>query len=105
MHVLSELIHKLRILFLVFPCFSSFALSFLFVFRVWGAPDGWLYQLGFIDVAGGAVVYLNGGVAALVAAYMVGPRIGRYEGATAQHMIGHSIPMASIGFMFIWYSI
>ena len=42
---------------------------------VW-SPDGWLYSLGVLDFAGGTVVHLSSGVAALVAALMVGRRMG-----------------------------
>ena len=40
---------------------------------VW-EPGGWLAQLGALDFAGGAVVHVNAGVAALVCAYILGPR-------------------------------
>ena len=45
---------------------------------VWG-PDGWLQRLGAIDIAGSGVVHLTGGSAALVAAWFIGPRLGRFE--------------------------
>ena len=40
--------------------------------------SGWLTELGFIDFAGSSIVHGVGGFAALVGAYMVGPRIGKY---------------------------
>jgi len=42
---------------------------------VWGA-GGWLHTLGVLDFAGGAVVHISSGVAALVTALVLGPRIG-----------------------------
>ncbi len=45
---------------------------------VWG-PDGWLFERGFRDFAGGAVVHVNAGVAALVAALVIGNRTGLSE--------------------------
>jgi Amt family ammonium transporter len=42
---------------------------------VW-EPGGWLVQMGMLDFAGGSVVHINAGVAGLVCAYFLGPRIG-----------------------------
>jgi Amt family ammonium transporter len=42
---------------------------------VW-APNGWLNAMGALDFAGGTVVHINAGVAGLVAAWMVGKRLG-----------------------------
>ena len=46
--------------------------------------DGWLTELGFIDFAGSTVVHSVGGWAGLVAASLVGPRIGKYEDGKSQ---------------------
>ena len=50
---------------------------------VWGG--GWLSDMGFMDFAGGAVVHINAGVAALVAAVMLGNRRGFPETPMAPH--------------------
>ncbi|CAL4170446.1 unnamed protein product, partial [Meganyctiphanes norvegica] len=55
---------------------------------LWGS-HGFLYKLGAVDVAGSAGVHLNGGMAALVCAYMVGPRIGRYDEGTGSLPLGN----------------
>ena len=47
---------------------------------VW-SPDGWLFGLGVLDFAGGTVVHLSSGVAALVAALFIGRRTGLVEAA------------------------
>lgn len=44
---------------------------------VWGG--GWLSQLGFYDFAGSGVVHLIGGMVALMGAFVVGPRLGKYN--------------------------
>ena len=71
---------------------------------VWGG--GWLAQLGanfglghgHVDFAGSSVVHLTGGVIALVGAWIIGPRIGKYnKDKTANAIPAHSIPMAVIG--------
>ena len=47
---------------------------------VWNlAGKGWLQQLHFVDFAGSAVIHSVGGVAALIGAIIVGPRIGKYK--------------------------
>jgi Amt family ammonium transporter len=50
---------------------------------VWG--DGWLQKMGLMDFAGGTVVHLNAGMAALVCAVTLGPRKGFPETAMAPH--------------------
>jgi ammonium transporter, Amt family len=71
---------------------------------VWGG--GWLSALGknfglghgHSDFAGSSVVHLTGGVIALVGAWMIGPRLGKYKkDGTANVIPAHSIPMAMIG--------
>ena len=54
---------------------------------VWEA-DGWLYKLGALDFAGGAVVHVNAGVAALVCAAMLGRRQGYGRQAFEPHSLG-----------------
>jgi Amt family ammonium transporter len=65
---------------------------------VW-SPDGWLVGLGVLDFAGGTVVHLASGVAALVAALMIGRRIGLIESSTEPH----DVPMTVLGAGLLWF--
>jgi Amt family ammonium transporter len=65
---------------------------------VW-SPDGWLAGLGVLDFAGGTVVHLASGVAALVAALMVGRRLGLVRPATEPH----DVPMTVLGAGLLWF--
>ncbi len=64
--------------------------------------DAWLNTAGFIDFAGSSVVHAVGGGAAMVAAIMVGPRIGKYVDGEAIAIPGHNIPFGAIGVMILW---
>lgn len=63
---------------------------------VWGG--GWLGQMGFRDFAGGSVVHLNAGVAALVAALVLGNR----RGFPATPMPPHNMTMTVTGASMLW---
>jgi len=63
---------------------------------VWSA-DGWLYKLGALDFAGGTVVHINAGVAALVTAIMVGRR--RYLRPAPPHNLTYTMLGASL----LWF--
>lgn len=64
--------------------------------------DGWLTKLGFIDFAGSTVVHSVGGWAALVAAVMVGPRIGKYTEGKSNAIPGHNLMLGSLGVFILW---
>lgn len=51
----------------------------------WTWGGGWLADLGYSDFAGSGVVHLTGGVAGIVGAAFVGPRIGRFEKSSKQY--------------------
>ena len=65
---------------------------------VW-SPDGWLFGLGVLDFAGGTVVHLSSGVAALVAALFIGRRAGLIAPATEPH----DVPMTILGAGLLWF--
>src|SRR5947209_5370768 len=66
---------------------------------VWGA-GGWLHRMGALDFAGGTVVHISAGVSALVAALMLGRRIGleQHEGDTY-----HDATMVVLGASLLWF--
>ncbi len=69
---------------------------------IWGG--GFLAtKLGFIDFAGGTAVHAVGGFCALVGAYMVGPRKGKYKKGVAQAIPGHNIPLGALGVLILWF--
>ena len=65
---------------------------------VWG-NDGWIHALGALDYAGGTVVHIESGVAALVAAIVIGKRIGYGE----EDMAPHDVPMVVLGAGILWF--
>jgi len=68
----------------------------------WGA--GWLGDKNFHDFAGSTLVHSVGGWAALVGAYILGPRIGKYSKSGAiKPILGHNMPLATIGVFLLWF--
>ena len=63
---------------------------------VWGG--GWLYEMGLLDFAGGTVVHVTAGVAAVVAAMVMGPR----HGFPNQPMPPHNMTMTITGAGLLW---
>lgn len=64
---------------------------------VW-AEGGWLFEMGLLDFAGGTVVHITAGVAALVAALVIGPR----KGFPTQPMPPHNMTMTVTGAGMLW---
>ena len=73
---------------------------------IWGG--GWLSQLGFHDYAGSCAIHMVGGIAALVGAIILGPRLGKYVRDEKGKVIkvnafpGHSIPLGALGVFILW---
>jgi Amt family ammonium transporter len=65
---------------------------------VWSA-DGWLHSLGALDFAGGTVVHITSGVSALVAALVLGPRVGLGD----EPMDPHDLTMTVLGAALLWF--
>ena len=73
---------------------------------IWGG--GWLSALGFHDYAGSCAIHMVGGIAALIGAIVLGPRIGKYVRDRSGRVTkvnaipGHSIPLGALGVFILW---
>ena len=70
---------------------------------MWKWGGGWLDALGFYDFAGSTIVHAAGGFAALAAAMLLGPRLGKYTAGGIKPIPGHSMPLAAIGVFLLWF--
>ena len=68
----------------------------------WYGDGAWLADLGFIDFAGSSIVHSVGGWAALCAAWMVGPRIGKYVNGKVNSIPGSNLLLGSLGVFILW---
>ncbi|HMP83896.1 MAG TPA: ammonium transporter [Verrucomicrobiota bacterium] len=68
----------------------------------WKWGYGWLNDLGFYDFAGSTLVHSVGGWGALAGAIILGPRLGKYVGGRIKPIMGHSMPLATIGVFLLW---
>ena len=88
-----------RMKFSAFMWFMSLWLLFVYcpiAHWVWGG--GWLGKLGALDYAGGTVVHLNAGTAGLIAALMLGKRVG----LGTENMSPHNLVLSVIGASLLW---
>ena len=74
---------------------------------VWNS-QGWLVQFGYVDFAGSSVIHMVGGLTALVGAWMLGARIGKYtkesDGTIKVNAIpGHSLTLGALGCFILWF--
>lgn len=69
----------------------------------WKWGGGFLDKLGFYDFAGSTLVHSVGGWAALVAVYLLGARIGKFnKDGKAMVILGHNFPFATAGVLILW---
>ena len=69
---------------------------------IWGG--GWLSTLGFHDFAGSTCVHMVGGLIACLGAWMLGPRIGKYDkNGKARAIPGHNMTAAALGVFILWF--
>lgn len=73
---------------------------------IWGG--GWLAQLGFHDFAGSCAIHMVGGIAALIGAAILGPRIGKFVKDKTGKIVkvnafpGHNLPLGCLGCFILW---
>ena len=63
------------------------------------SPDGWLFKLGALDFAGGTVVHINAGIAALALVLVIGKR----KGWPKEAMPPHALPWTLLGTGILWF--
>ena len=87
-------------------CIYSAAIS-LFIYPIsghWIWGGGWLSQLGFHDFAGSTAVHMVGGICACIGAWMLGPRIGKYDKeGKPKAILGHNLTFAALGVFILWF--
>lgn len=75
---------------------------------IWNS-EGWLAVRGFHDFAGSTAIHMVGGIAALIGASMLGPRIGKYKidkktgKKKAAAIPGHSLTLGALGVFILWF--
>lgn len=75
---------------------------------IWN-PNGWLVIRGFHDFAGSTAIHMVGGIAALIGAAMLGPRIGKYKvdkktgKKKANAIPGHNLTIGALGVFILWF--
>ena len=75
---------------------------------VWNSA-GWLAKLGYVDFAGSSVIHMVGGIASVIGAAMLGPRIGKYtkgkdEKTVVNAFPGHSLTLGALGCFILWFA-
>lgn len=90
---LSYCIYSLIISLIVYPVSGHW---------IWGG--GWLAQMGFHDFAGSCAVHMVGGIAALIGASILGPRIGKYDkNGKSKAIPGHNLTVGALGVFILWF--
>jgi len=90
---IAYLIYSVVIIALIYPVVGHW---------IWGG--GWLTERGMVDFAGSTVVHSVGGWAALIGAFLIGPRIGKYtKEGKANAIPGHSITLGALGVFILWF--
>ncbi|MFH1269931.1 MAG: ammonium transporter [Candidatus Omnitrophota bacterium] len=93
-----------RIKYVSFIVFSFIMVMFIYpVIGHWIWGGGWLSQKGMFDFAGSTVVHSVGGWAALAGVLLLGPRFGKYVNGKINPILGHNLPIATLGTFVLWF--
>ena len=86
-----------------FMLYATILVAFIYpIAGSWKWGGGWLDGMGFYDFAGSSIVHAFGGFAALAAVIVLGPRAGKYVDGEIKPILGHSMPLATIGVFLLW---
>ena len=87
-----------------FLIFSTLYVAFVYpVVGMWEWGTGWLDARGFHDFAGSTLVHSVGGWGALAGVILLGPRLGKYVQGRVRPIMGHNLPLATIGGLLLWF--
>ncbi|MBC2596176.1 ammonium transporter [Ruficoccus amylovorans] len=92
-----------------FMIYATILVCFIYpITGSWEWGGGWLNNFGggekeFIDFAGSSLVHAFGGYAALAAVLLLGARKGKYVGGKIKPILGHSMPLATIGVFMLFF--
>ena len=90
----------------LYSCLLSLSVYPIEAHWIWGG--GWLSRLGFHDFAGSCAIHMVGGIAALIGAIILGPRIGKYRRDAGGKVVkvnaipGHSLSLGALGVFILW---
>lgn len=69
---------------------------------IWGG--GWLSAMGFHDFAGSCAIHMVGGASAFIGAWLLGPRLGKYNAdGTPNAIPGHNVVIGALGCFILWF--
>lgn len=98
-----------RTKFLSYCIYSAVISAFIYPVEahwIWGG--GWLSQIGFHDFAGSGAIHMVGGISALIGAWLLGPRIGKFVKDAKGRITkvnafpGHNLPIGCLGVFILW---
>ena len=98
-----------RTKFLSYCVYSAVISAFIYPVEahwIWGG--GWLSQIGFHDFAGSCAIHMVGGISALIGAWLLGPRIGKFVKDAKGRITkvnafpGHNLPIGCFGVFILW---